>query len=211
MLVYESLAILYRDEHLLVLDKPTGLLAVPGRGPDKQDCLTTRVQREFPTALVVHRLDRDTSGAMVMALGPEAQSELNRQFRERQVEKWYQAIVAGAGEVESGVIDLPMRKDFDRPPRHCIDHEFGRPAVTHWRLVERVGELARIELQPITGRSHQLRLHLAHIGMPICGDPLYAPDAVRAMAARLQLHAWRIGFAHPKTAERMEFAAPCPF
>ena len=179
----------YCDERLIVLDKPSGLLAVPGRGPHLQDCLSARVQAERPGALVVHRLDRDTSGLIVMALDAQAQRELSRQFAERQVAKRDLAVAWGQPAAEQGTIDLPLRKDFDHPPRHCIDPLSGKPAQTDWRTVERLADRVRLELQPITGRSHQIRLHLATLGHPILGDNLYAPAPVRgngraAIAAR---------------------------
>jgi tRNA pseudouridine32 synthase / 23S rRNA pseudouridine746 synthase len=204
-------ATLYQDAQLIVLDKPSGLLAVPGRGPDLQDCLSARVQALLPTALVVHRLDRDTSGLMVMALTPEVQRELSRQFAERTVQKSYVAVVQGCPHESEGVIRLPMRKDFDRPPRHRIDHEQGRPAETYWRVIERHADRSRLELKPITGRSHQLRLHLASIGHPILGDPLYAADEALAMAPRLLLHAERLELSNPLAGERLHWRSPCPF
>ena len=203
--------IVYRDECLLVLDKPSGLLAVPGRGADLQDCLSARARREFPGALVVHRLDRDTSGLMAMALDADSQRELNRQFAVRAVEKHYVAIVFGRPGATAGTIDLPLRKDFDRPPRHMVDRVNGRPARTNWRLVESSAEGSRLEINPITGRSHQIRLHLAALGHPILGDNLYAPDDVRAMSARLLLHAERLSLEHPRGRGRMTWRSVCPF
>jgi tRNA pseudouridine32 synthase/23S rRNA pseudouridine746 synthase len=202
---------IYRDQHLIVLDKPSGLLAVPGKGPELQDCLSARVQAVYPGTLVVHRLDRDTSGLMVMALTIDAQRELSRQFAERRVEKSYVAVVYGSPSEPSGVIDLPMRKDFDHPPRHMIDHVQGRPAQTEWQVVQRETDRTRLELHPITGRSHQLRLHLATIGHPILGDPLYAHDEALAMSARLLLHAERLEVDHPVTGERLAWLSACPF
>jgi tRNA pseudouridine32 synthase/23S rRNA pseudouridine746 synthase len=205
------LSVVYRDHRLLVLDKPSGLLAVPGRGPDLQDCLSARVQSLFPTALVVHRLDRDTSGLMLMALDPAAQRELSRQFAERSVEKRYVAIAAGAPREDQGVIELPMRKDFDAPPRHKIDFDAGKPATTLWRIVERHSDRSRWELRPVTGRSHQLRLHLASIGHPILGDNLYAPPVVLGMASRLLLHAEQLAIAHPDDGRSLTWTSSCPF
>ena len=203
--------IVYRDECLLVLEKPTGLLAVPGRGPDLQDCLSARVQRDFPTALVVHRLDRDTSGLMVMALDAEAQRDLSGQFAVRTVEKRYVAVVFGCPEASAGRIDLPMRKDFDRPPRHMVDQVHGRPAKTLWRLVERAADRSRLEISPITGRSHQIRLHLATLGHPILGDNLYAHEEARAMSPRLLLHAVHLSLEHPRDGRCMAWDSACPF
>ena len=203
--------VVYRDDRLLVLDKPSGLLAVPGRGPELQDCLSARVQAEWPQALVVHRLDRDTSGLIVMALDADAQRHVSRQFADRTVEKRYLAIVFGTLPADEGTIDLPMRKDFDHPPRHCIDPVSGRPAETHWRIVERLGDRSRLEVRPVTGRSHQIRLHLATIGHPILGDNLYAHAEARAMAMRLMLHAEELSLAHPDDNRRMRWTAACPF
>ena len=203
--------VVYRDEHLLVLNKPSGLLAVPGRGPELQDCLSGRVQAVLPSALIVHRLDRDTSGLMVMALDARTQSELSRQFAERMVEKRYVAVVFGCPPEEHGTTDLPMRKDFDRPPRHMIDAVQGRPAQTLWRVIERCGDRCRLEVCPVTGRSHQIRLHLATLGHPILGDNLYAHDEARIMAPRLLLHAEQLTLTHPEDGRRMSWTAVCPF
>lgn len=204
-------SLLYRDHRLIVLDKPSGLLAVPGRGEQLQDCLSARVQAELPVALIVHRLDRDTSGLIVMALDPEAQRALSRQFAERSVEKVYIAVAAGLVEQESGTVDLPLRKDFDRPPRHMVDPALGRPARTHWRVLEHGANQTRLELRPVTGRSHQLRVHLAALGHPILGDNLYADEAARTRASRLLLHAWRLALGHPDDGRRLTWTAQCPF
>jgi tRNA pseudouridine32 synthase / 23S rRNA pseudouridine746 synthase len=203
--------IVYRDDCLLVLEKPTGLLAVPGRGPDLQDCLSARVQRDFPAALVVHRLDRDTSGLMVMALDAEAQRDLSGQFAARAVEKRYLAMVFGCPQGSAGTISLPMRKDFDRPPRHTIDPVHGRPAQTDWRLIERAQDCSRLEIKPVTGRSHQIRLHLATLGHPILGDNLYAHEEALAMSPRLLLHAEYLSLEHPRDCRRMAWHSACPF
>lgn len=203
--------IVYQDDDLLVLDKPSGLLAVPGRGPDLQDCLSARVQAEFPSALVVHRLDRDTSGLIVMALNPRVQRELSRQFAERTVEKRYAAIVFGRPRAPDGAIELPMRKDFDRPPRHMIDEVGGRPAYTAWRLVAVQHDRSRLEVLPRTGRSHQIRLHLAALGHPILGDNLYAHPQALAMADRLLLHAEQLSLDHPCDGRRMSWTVGAPF
>ncbi len=203
--------LLHRDDRLLVLNKPTGLLSVPGIGPDKRDCMASRVQAHHPEARIVHRLDRDTSGVLVMARDAEAHRELSRQFHDREVEKCYIAVVAGEVEQEHGAIDLPMRKDFDHPPRHLIDHEHGRCALTNFRVISRDEGISRLELRPVTGRSHQLRLHLKAIGHPILGDDLYAPPDVLAMADRLLLHARSLWLVHPSNGAPMTFEAPEPF
>jgi tRNA pseudouridine32 synthase / 23S rRNA pseudouridine746 synthase len=201
----------YRDDRLLVLDKPSGLLAVPGRGPLLQDCLSARVQSVLPQALVVHRLDRDTSGLLVMALDAEAQRELSRQFAERTVEKHYVADVFGCPPEQQGTIDLALGKDFDHPPRHKVDPRRGRSAQTCWRTIERHADRARLDVQPLTGRSHQIRLHLATIGHPVLGDNLYAHAAAVSMAPRLLLHAERLSLAHPDDGRRLQWVVPCPF
>ena len=210
----------YQDDRLLVLDKPSGLLAVPGRGPDLQDCLSARVQAVHPSALVVHRLDRDTSGLLVMALNPEVQRQLSRQFADRRVRKQYTAVVAGSIAADEGIVDLALRKDFDRPPRHMVDLELGKSAQTQWCVVGRSLDWTRVALEPITGRSHQLRIHMASLGHPILGDPLYAPPEVTAMAPRLLLHAECLAFTYPDEdawdprvdcGRTVEFTAECPF
>lgn len=201
----------YQDEDLIVLDKPTGLLAVPGKGPELQDCLSARVQRTLPQALVVHRLDRDTSGLIVMALNAEAQRNLSIQFADRTVKKLYVAVVFGCPNTSAGVIDLPLRKDFDRPPRHKVDPLAGKPAKTFWKLIERASDRCRLELQPETGRSHQIRVHLAEQGHPILGDNLYAHAEALAMASRLMLHAQTLALTQPRTGHRLSFHADCPF
>jgi tRNA pseudouridine32 synthase/23S rRNA pseudouridine746 synthase len=205
------ISVVYNDDYLIVLEKPSGLLAVPGRGPDLQDCLSARVQAETPGALVVHRLDRDTSGLMLMAIGLEAQRRLSGQFAARTVEKIYTAIVYGVPGSDSGIIDLPMRKDFDRPPRHMIDHLAGRAAQTNWRIVEQEDDRCRLLVVPLTGRSHQIRLHLATIGHPILGDNLYAHPEALSMAPRLLLHAERLTLTHPKEGCRMTWSSAVPF
>ena len=207
---------LYADATLLVLDKPSGLLAVPGRGVDKQDCLSTRVQACYPDALIVHRLDMATSGLMVMARGADAQRALSRAFAAREVSKRYIAVVAGRLEAPPegwGVIDLPIIVDWPNRPLRMVDHQIGKPSQTRWRVLDHdaAGTRTRVELEPITGRSHQLRVHLRELGYPILGDALYAPPEVQALANRLLLHAGSLGFVHPATGERLAFDSPVPF
>lgn len=206
--------VIYRDDHLVVLDKPAGLLSVPGIGADKQDCLATRVAAVFDGARIVHRLDLQTSGVIVMALDPDTHRALSVQFQDRLVEKRYVAMVAGVVALDAGEIDLPVRKDLDPPrpgPRHIVDHVNGRPSQTRYRVVERMADRTRLHLHPVTGRSHQLRVHLDAIGHPILGDDLYAPPEVVAQADRLLLHADMLALTHPHTGERVLFEAPCPF
>jgi tRNA pseudouridine32 synthase/23S rRNA pseudouridine746 synthase len=203
--------IIHRDERLLVLEKPAGLLAVPGRGPDLQDCLAARVQHVMPTTLVVHRLDRDTSGLMLMALDADAQRGLSRQFEARTVRKAYQCVVRGVPAADAGLIDLPIGRDPLRPPRYRIDETTGRPSQTRWRVLDRMVDRTRLEVEPITGRSHQIRLHLATLGHPIMGDPLYADDETRSLAPRLLLHATQLAIAHPADGRPAAWRSPCPF
>jgi len=191
-----------------VLDKPAGLLAVPGRGPLLQDCIAGRVQALVPAARVVHRLDRDTSGLMLMALDADAQRHLSRQFEERSVRKVYECIVHGVPDVSAGLVDLAIARDPDRPPRYRIDPMAGRSSQTAWRVIDRHGATTRLEVEPRTGRSHQIRLHLATLGHPILGDPLYG-DA--AAAPRMLLHATRLTVAHPDDERTVAWHSPCPF
>jgi tRNA pseudouridine32 synthase/23S rRNA pseudouridine746 synthase len=203
--------IVYRDERLVVFDKPAGLLSVPGLGREKLDSLATRAAAALPGARIVHRLDRDTSGLIVLALDPEAHRNLSVQFQERLVEKTYEAVVAGVVADDAGAIDLPIRKDLEAPPRHRVDHERGRPSRTEWVVVRREADRTHLRLHPRTGRSHQLRLHLLAIGHPILGDDLYAPPDVQALAPRLMLHASGLSFAHPSTAAPMSFTSRPPW
>lgn len=205
--------ILHLDEQILVLDKPVGMLSVPGIGPEKRDCLALRAATAYPGARIVHRLDRDTSGVILLARDADTHRELSRQFHDREVTKTYVAVVAGVLQADSGVIDQPMRKDMDpaQAPRQVIDPAEGRPAVTQWWVQERLADRTRLLLKPITGRSHQLRLHLKHIGHPILGDDLYAPAAMVARANRLMLHAQSLMIVHPHTSRMLTIEAPCPF
>ncbi len=211
-----ELTVVHVDDSLLVLDKPAGLLAVPGRGPGKADCLAARAQAHYSDALVVHRLDMDTSGLMAMARGVAAQRALSRAFAMRAVCKRYLAVVAGRIEPpaeEWGSIDLPLICDWPNRPRQIVDHAIGKPSLTRWRVLEHDAshDATRVELEPVTGRSHQLRVHLAALGHPILGDALYAPPVQQARAPRLLLHAWRLTFAHPVTGETLEFERAAPF
>ncbi len=207
------------DASLLVFDKPAGLLCVPGRGPDKQDCLSARAERQWPDAKVVHRLDMATSGLVLMARGIEAQRALSLAFEKRRVHKRYTAVVSGLlpnALPENGwnSIDLPLLLDWQNRPRSVVNHTEGKPSLTRWRLAEPEASdppgTTRLTLEPVTGRSHQLRVHLQAIGHPIVGDPLYGA-APSDPAQRLLLHAEGIRFPHPATGEVMAFVAPCPF
>jgi tRNA pseudouridine32 synthase/23S rRNA pseudouridine746 synthase len=195
-----------------VLEKPAGLLSVPGRGADKQDCLASRAQRQWPDALVVHRLDMATSGLMLFARGAAMQSALNAAFARRAIRKRYVAIVHGLMAAPSGRIDAPLAADWPNRPRQQVDHDRGKPSLSLWRVLQHDPELqrTRVELEPVTGRSHQLRVHLASIGHPIVGDDLYAgPQA--ASAPRLLLHASRLEFIHPGTGALVALESPPPF
>lgn len=208
---HRGLDIVCRSESFLVLDKPSGLLSVPGRGEDKQDCLATRVQAEFPDALVVHRLDMETSGLLVMARGEESHRLLSRHFRERQVDKRYVAVVAGRMQATQGEVDLPLITDWPNRPRQKVDFDLGKPSLTRFRVLQHdpKADTTRVELEPVTGRSHQLRVHMASLGHPILGDPLYGHPGARSQ--RLLLHATRLAFPHPLTGEPMAFASAPDF
>ncbi|MCI1192110.1 RluA family pseudouridine synthase [Calidifontimicrobium sp. SYSU G02091] len=203
--------IVHADDALVVADKPAGLLAVPGRGEHKADCLWARVRERFADALVVHRLDQATSGLVVFARGAAAQRALSRAFAAREVAKVYVAVVAGEMAGEAGEIDLPLAADWPNRPRQVVDRERGKPSLTRWRvLAHRVGT-TRLALEPVTGRSHQLRVHLQALGHPIVGDMLYAPPGVATAAPRLLLHATRLAFAHPASGGAVAFESPPPF
>lgn len=208
----DELRVLYRDEHLLVVDKPAGLLAVPGRGALKQDCLATRLQFVWPDARVVHRLDQATSGLMVFARDPEAQRRLSLAFERRAVFKRYVAVVAGRVEPPQGCIELPLGADWPNRPRQQVDHQDGKPSRTCWQVLahDAAAGTTRLVLTPETGRTHQLRVHLQAIGHPIVGDALYGPPAPMP-AARLLLHASELGFAHPVSGMPLHFESPAPF
>ena len=202
---------IYRDDHLILIDKPSGLLSVPGRGAEKADCAITRVQAEFPDALTVHRLDMATSGLLLMARGKDIQRALSGLFERGEVEKAYLADVWGTPAPASGEIDFPLITDWPNRPLQKVDHEIGKPSRTQYETLSVQNGNARLKLTPLTGRSHQLRVHLAAIGHPILGDEFYAAGEALAARPRLALHATRLAFTHPSTGIRMEFEAPCPF
>lgn len=205
------LRILYRDESLLVLEKPSGLLSVKGRAEAHFDSLQTRVQSVFPTASVVHRLDMATSGIMLMALSKEINRELSRQFQQREVDKTYIARVFGKLENTSGRIELPLICDWPNRPKQMVDFENGKPSTTDYKLLQQDAYSALVELSPITGRSHQLRVHMQALGHPILGDRLYASDEALTVSDRLLLHAQSITFTHPETQQRVSFSLPHGF
>lgn len=203
--------ILHADHEILVVDKPAGLLSVPGRGEDRSDCLIARLRGLYPEVLLVHRLDLDTSGVMIFALTPHAQRHLGRQFEERQTKKVYLARLWGHLSPDRGRVDLPLIVDWPNRPRQHVNHETGRPAQTDWRVIRHEPEgTTRVRLMPVTGRSHQLRVHMLALGHPILGDPLYATGAAQAYP-RLMLHAESLRLRHPDSGKHMTFSAPCPF
>jgi tRNA pseudouridine32 synthase/23S rRNA pseudouridine746 synthase len=203
---------LYVDDYLLAVDKPAGLLSVPGRGEDKQDCLIARVQRTYPEALTAHRLDMGTSGLIICARGCEMQRRLFEIFRERQTEKRYVAVVAGRLEKPEGEIDLPLICDWPNRPRQKVDFEVGKHSLTRYRLLtyDPASNTSRVQLEPVTGRSHQLRVHMASLGHPILGDELYAGEHATA-APRLLLHAEFLRLPHPSTEGFVELHCLAPF
>lgn len=209
----EAWQLLYQDQHLLVVNKPAMLLTVPGRHPANFDCLVTRVQQQFPTAQVVHRLDYDTSGLVILPLTKSALSHISKQFQARTVKKNYQALVQGKVSTDSGSIDAPIVADAERRPLYKICHKDGKASLTHYQTIsydERL-DLSRLALSPVTGRSHQLRVHLLSIGHPIIGDTLYGDAENIALSPRLCLHAATIVFSHPETGQSLKFDAPAPF
>lgn len=204
------LEIVHQDHEILVANKPSGLLSVPGKGAHLADCLMARVQAVFPEALLVHRLDRDTSGVMVFALTPHAQRHLGLQFEKRQIKKTYVARAWGEFDARKGVIDLPLIVDWPNRPLQKVDHENGKQAITEWSVLKMGQGETRLRLMPQTGRSHQLRVHLREIGHPILGDPFYATGAAREFP-RLMLHALELRLRHPDGGKGMRFRADCPF
>lgn len=204
------LSILHEDAAILVVDKPAGLLTVPGKLANRQDCLITRLQAARWDALTVHRLDCDTSGVIIFARNKLAQGFLGQEFERRRARKTYVARLQGRLDPDSGTVDLPLGSDWEYRPRQKVDHENGRPAQTDWQVIDRTGDETRVRLTPHTGRSHQLRVHMLALGHPILGDQIYAADTTRDHA-RLMLHAESLALHHPTTGAWMEFTAPAPF
>jgi len=205
--------VLFADDYLVVVDKPHGLLSVPGRDPANRDCVPARLLAEFGELRIVHRLDLDTSGIMVLARTPDAHRHLNRQFEQRETEKYYEALVWGLPNEDEGEINLPICVDWPNRPRKIVDYENGKAAQTFYSVIDRDTQrnISRVVLKPITGRSHQLRVHLAEIGHPILGCPFYAHEQARAAAERLTLHARSLELTHPISGERTTFEASTPF
>lgn len=206
----DPLVVLHEDAEVLLVDKPSGLLSVPGKGEHLADCLISRVQAAFPQALLVHRLDRDTSGVMIFALTPYAQRHLGLQFEKRMTRKTYVARVWGVPEQKSGLIDLPLIVDWPNRPLQKVCHETGKPAQTEWKVIKSDDHTARVRLTPKTGRSHQLRVHMLALGHPILGDPFYATGPARDYP-RLMLHSEELRFKHPQGGKSMKVRAKAPF
>jgi tRNA pseudouridine32 synthase/23S rRNA pseudouridine746 synthase len=215
-----ELDMVFADDHLLVLNKPSGLLSVPGRGEDKQDCLIVRAQSQWPDALTVHRLDMATSGLVVIARGPQVQRTLSQAFALREVHKTYEAVVNGILRSEDSSrtdawhdIQMPLLIDWPNRPKSKIDWDHGKPSHTQWRIKSGppCESATRVEMKPLTGRTHQLRLHMMAIGHAILGDSLYATPEILAKSPRLLLHARELQFRHPVTAEWMAFESTVPF
>lgn len=203
-------SIIHRDPDILVLDKPSGLLSVPGRHPALADSLATRVQKQFPNALMINRLDKDTSGLVLMSLNRKAHAAIAAQFEARTTKKSYIAEVWGRVNNNEGMIDLPLAIDQDNKPRHRVDHENGKPAQTRWMVLTRSEDTTRLQLFPLTGRTHQLRVHMKAFGHVILGDEFYAEGAALTAADRLLLHAEEVAFRHPDGRD-VKFTVPCPF
>lgn len=204
------LVILDMDQQVIVVDKPAGLLSVPGKLEGRRDCLQSRLKAAYPDALLVHRLDCDTSGVIIFARTKAAQGFLGQEFEKRRARKTYVARVAGVMQADSGHVDLPLCADWPNRPKQHVDWENGRPAQTDWQVISRLPNETRVRLHPLTGRSHQLRVHMAELGHPILGDPIYAAGPALDHP-RMMLHAESLSLHHPETKQRVEYRAKCPF
>ncbi len=207
----EEIAIIHEDDDLLLVRKPHLLLTIPGRHPLNKDCLISRLQQTYPTASIVHRLDLDTSGIMVIPLNKPTHAHISRQFQERQVEKSYYAVVYGVVDPDSGEIDLPIAPDWQNRPLQVISHERGKSALTRFEVAQRFDDRTRLLLKPVTGRSHQLRIHMRELGHPILGCDMYAHEEALAMSPRLLLHATQLAFTHPTTGDWLSGESPPDF
>jgi tRNA pseudouridine32 synthase/23S rRNA pseudouridine746 synthase len=207
----EEIAILYQDSDLLLVRKPDLLLSIPGRHPLNKDCLITRLQQRYPTASIVHRLDLDTSGIMVIPLNKPTHAHISRQFQQREVKKSYHAVVFGVVQEDEGEVALPIAVDWENRPRQMICHERGKSALTRFEVLERKQDRTRVLLKPVTGRSHQLRIHMRELGHPILGCDMYAHEKALGMAERLMLHASTLEFQHPSTGEWLQGDCPPDF
>jgi tRNA pseudouridine32 synthase/23S rRNA pseudouridine746 synthase len=207
--------VIYKDDDFIILDKSSGLLSVPGRLPEHQDCLQNRVQRVLPTATIVHRLDMATSGIMVMALNKPAHVAISRQFEKRETSKSYLARVYGEVKEDQGSVNLPLICDWPNRPKQMVDHENGKKSLTYFKVIQRnalkEANTTLVALTPVTGRSHQLRVHMLALGHPILGDRLYAHEEALLLSSRLQLHAQYLSFVHPTTQQKVAFSSICPF
>jgi tRNA pseudouridine32 synthase/23S rRNA pseudouridine746 synthase len=206
--------IVYEDDRLILCNKPSGLLTVPGKDPSLADCLEARVQArypQYPATKVVHRLDKDTSGLLLLAFDKAALGSLGSQFEHRKVDKYYVARVWGDVEGDGGLVDLPLATDWENKPRQRVDYERGRASRTKWEVLARESGVTRMKLTPLTGRTHQLRVHMLALGHPILGDTFYAEGPARDAADRLQLHAEMLQFAHPTDHQVHRYVAPAPF
>lgn len=210
---HEQVGIIFEDDDILLINKPAFLLSVPGRSPQNKDSVHSRLNEKYGTVLLLHRLDLDTSGIMVFAKTRLAQQHIARGFQKRAIHKRYVAVVHGLIDADEGTINLPIGPDWNNRPRNKIDHEEGKEAITHWQVMERdtAGNRTRLLLTPVTGRSHQLRLHTKAIGHPIIGCDLYAPPDIEALSPRLLLHACELGFYHPTTDEWRIYHSEVPF
>ncbi len=207
----EDIRIIHCDDDLLIVSKPAGLLSVPGKPAEHHDCLESRIQAQYPQARIVHRLDMATSGIMVLAMNAKTHRHLGLQFERRHIEKTYVAEVWGRVKDDAGTIDLPLRCDWPNRPLQMVDHELGRSALTHWKVLERTEFRTRLLLSPKTGRSHQLRVHMLKIGHAILGDEFYASGEALAVADRLMLHAQSLKLFHPEGGMTKEFVDRVPF
>jgi tRNA pseudouridine32 synthase/23S rRNA pseudouridine746 synthase len=205
------LDIIYQDEDILILNKPSGLLTVPGKAPEHKDSLDFRVRLVWPLARIVHRLDMATSGLVVMAMHAQSQRDLNRQFELRQTSKRYFALVEGQIAADSGAVDLPLLCDWPNRPKQMVHFDSGKPSLTYFKVLERHAQRTKVELTPVTGRSHQLRVHMLWLGHPILGDKFYGTEQGKASVARLQLHAGSLRFRHPGSGTELYFESECPF
>lgn len=205
------LEVLHQDDHILILAKQSGLLCVAGKPADHSDCLEHRAQEAYPSARLVHRLDRETSGVVVMAMHAKAQRHLGLQFERRKIRKTYVARVWGQVEAEQGAVDLPLSCDWPNRPKQMVDYANGRPAYTEWKVLAREDRVTRLRLSPLTGRSHQLRVHMLSLGHPILGDSFYATGEALAASGRLQLHAETLVIHHPADGALRTFSVPSPF
>ncbi|NMH60350.1 bifunctional tRNA pseudouridine(32) synthase/23S rRNA pseudouridine(746) synthase RluA [Alteromonas ponticola] len=209
--LHPYLEFLYQDEDIVVINKPSGLLSVPGKAPEHRDSVIKRVNAVFPTATVVHRLDMATSGVMILAMNKAAHRHLSRQFETRQTRKRYFARVWGEVEKESGEVNLPLICDWPNRPKQKVDVDSGKPAQTRYQVVKKTQQESLVALYPVTGRSHQLRVHMLSLGHPILGDRLYGTDESRLAAERLQLHASALQVFHPVSNQWLSFETPLPF